>query len=157
MADGEQPRTKWDGRVFEDVLRLGLAAAFLLFKACLVAIKGDWKEIAETFGFSTWATKAAPCYACWCTKANYLLDASFSAANQLWPDFTMDDYEAACASSEVTVVVKTLEMLRRIRSCLFFDWRDSGAHGRELRCPVPARASRQGIVWNQPQCLQIRH
>ena len=51
MADGKQPRTKWDGRVFEDALRLGLAGEFLLFQACLVAIKGDWKEIAETFWF----------------------------------------------------------------------------------------------------------
>ena len=49
MADGEQPSRTWDNRVFEDVLRLGLIGVPLLFKACLVAIKGDWKEVAETF------------------------------------------------------------------------------------------------------------
>ena len=63
MADGEHPSRTWDNCVFEDLLRLGLIGVPLLFKACLVAIKGDWKEVAETFQFSNWMTKLAPCYA----------------------------------------------------------------------------------------------
>ena len=103
MADGEHPSRTWDNCVFEDLLRLGLIGVPLLFKACLVAIKGDWKEVAETFQFSNWMTKLAPCYGCWCTTNNYLQDEGFSSDNTIWPDFTMQDYEEACTSCEVLV------------------------------------------------------
>ena len=136
MADGEQPSRTWDNRESEDVLRLGRIGVPLLFKGCLVAIKGDWKEVAETFQFSNWVTKTSPCYSCWCTTANYLLDDGFSQDNHIWPAFTMQDYEDACAVCEQIVVVKTLELVRRIRGSLFFDRRDGGAHGRALRRPV---------------------
>ena len=82
MADGEHPFAKWDGSPFEDVLRLGLVGCPLLFRACLVAIKGDWKEVAESLGFSTWATKDAPCYSCWCTKANFFFGPSLFRCEQ---------------------------------------------------------------------------
>ena len=144
MADREHPSTKWDGSPFEDVLRLGLVGCPLLFRACLVAIKGDWKEVAESLGFSTWATKDAPCYSCWCTKANFFFDQAFSVVNNVWPDFTMSDYEAACTSSEISIVVRTVEMLRRIRSALFFDRRGVGAHGRALRSPVSGTSLQAG-------------
>ena len=78
--------------------------------ACLCGFKGDWAEFCNTFGFSSWATKIAPCYACWATTANYLHDEAFVVGNtDIWQDFTMDDYVVACESCEINVVVNTPE------------------------------------------------
>ena len=56
----------------------------------------------------------------------------------------MQDYEDACTSCEVHVLVRTLELLRRIRGSLFFDRRDKGAHGRALRFAVAGTVLQSG-------------
>ena len=72
------------------------------------------------------------------------MDPSWSADTNVWEDLTMSDYEEACASCEVSVLVHTLDMLRRIRSSLFYDRRDKGAHGRALRWAIPGTRLQAG-------------
>ena len=138
-ATGENPNTQWDGSAFTDHIRLGLVGTSLLFSACLCAIKGDWLEFTSSFAFSNWATKASPCYGCWATKANYLADQRFDVGStEIWPDFTMQDYEEACQLCEVFENVTSMTVLRAIRGSLFYDRRKgtSGGAGRCLRLPV---------------------
>ena len=120
MQDGFLPARAWDGRMFDSELRLATAGAELLYTACLCVVKGDWAEFCSTFGFANWQTKAAPCYCCWATVDNYLLDQDFRVGHTIWPDFTMQDYLDACFQSEVEVVVRTLPLLNEIRGSLFF-------------------------------------
>ena len=110
-AAGEQPSVSWDNREYtmaNDFIRSSTAGSLLLYIGCVCVIKGDWAEFCNTFGFSTWTTKIAPCYGCWATKDNYLDDQSFSKGHACWPDFTMQDYLDACNQCEHDVVVHTL-------------------------------------------------
>ena len=80
MAIGMHPFQTWDHQPIVDAIRMGLSTGSpLLFSAACCIIKGDWAEFCSTFGFSTWATIAAPCFACWATTGNYLQDATFGA------------------------------------------------------------------------------
>ena len=72
------------------------------------------------------------------------MDADWSEDNKVWEDFTMSDYESACTSCEVSVIVTTVDMLRRIRSSLFYDRRDKGARGRALRWAIPGTPLQPG-------------
>ena len=66
-----------------------------------------------------------------------LLDQDFGAdSRNPWGDFTMSDYEAACESCEICVLVDSVKLLRQIRGGLFYDRRQQGSHGRAMRWPI---------------------
>ena len=48
----------------------------------------------------------------------------------------MQDYLDACRLCEITIHVRSMELLRRIRDALFYDHRKDGSHGRALRWDV---------------------
>ena len=152
MAAGKNPLTAWDGSAFNDYIRASpsVAGMPLLYIACLCAIKGDWQEFCSTFAFANWATIASPCFSCWATKLDYLLDQALKFRETAWPDFTMEDYLLACESCEVSVTVTSLAVLRAIRAALFYDKRQTGARGRALdgMCLVRTPHCKRRIVWS---------
>ena len=137
MAIKAHPLKTWGDLDITDAIRLGVAGSELLFSAALSCIKGDWAEFCSTFGFATWQSKRSPCYGCWCTKANMTVDVGFGPGSPVWPEFTFEDYLEACEKSEVFAVVRTVEVLTRLRSALWYDRRKQGKHGRVLRWGMP--------------------
>ena len=145
MATGDQPFGTWDQESFTDAIRLGLVGSQLLFRAALCAIKGDWQEFCSTFGFANWKTANPPCYGCWATVQNYLKDATLAPGSEtVWNDFTMADYFEACRMCEIIVHVRDMELLRRIKSSLFYDHRQNGSHGRAMRWGIVGTPIEQG-------------
>ena len=144
MAAGENSSVDWNGVLFSDPVRAALAGVPLVFLGALIAIRGDWAEFCQTFGFANWKTKSAPCFACWATFADFLEDSGFGPADELWEEFTSNDYRKACADSEIHFLVESQPRLKAILESLFYDRRQKGGHGRCLRWAIAGSPLRAG-------------
>ena len=124
MAKGQYPTATWDGKPLGDDTRIEIAGSTLLFVGALCLIKGDWSEFCSTFAFANWRTIANPCFLCWATMDTMYRDGDFGMDNCVWQPFTHDDYISACVSCEVSVLVQTVGMLRKIIRSLCYDRRE---------------------------------
>ena len=138
MAFGKHPETDPYGKPFaEGTLAADLAGNELLYSAALVFIKADWAELCLTFGFATWAS-VTPCLLCKCTRGDMYTDHRLALDNACWPEFTWNDYNAACDLNEVKFTVTCTSMLAKIVASLFYDKRKGGFIDR----PLQSRARR---------------
>ena len=75
LAIGIFPESRWDGPwKASDEARQELAGKGMSLVGSLFAVKGDWSEYANTFGFPTWSDVTAPCLYCKCTPGTMHLD-----------------------------------------------------------------------------------
>ena len=81
--------------------RLACAGEALLYIGAVLAIKADWAEFCNTMGFSNWATKLAPCLACFADWEAFFRDHDFGIGHSSLKDFKIEDYIRACDSCEI--------------------------------------------------------
>ena len=68
--------------------------------------KADWSELCSTFGFPTWASSLHPCKDCHAERSELVaLDDTFLEVGLPWARVTQADYDAACVSCEIDIVV----------------------------------------------------
>ena len=74
-------------------------------KMALVRIKGDWAEHYGTLGFPNWTSGLRPCL--FCTAATDSWFTTDGLDSQRFPFHlnTHEDYETACATCEIVVLV----------------------------------------------------
>ena len=105
-------------------------------KMALVHIKGDWAEHCGTLGFPNWTSGLRPCL--FCTAATDSWFTTDGLDSQRFPFHlnTHEDYETACATCEIVVLVDSAAHAR-ILPLLAYDNRASGCHGRCLLEDIP--------------------
>ena len=147
MALGNQrsPDARRDGAAFmaTDGERFTSRGAPLPMRACLLEIKGDWAEFANTCGFPPWPSELFPCFLCKATRYSWHTVANLSPPDSPFPECAMVDYERACAACEHRVVLdKATHTL--IKSLLRYDKRKDGSRGRCLVADVSSLSLRKG-------------
>ena len=141
LAAGTWPSRPCPGLVW-DLDRDALGGKALLLIACVLHIKCDWKEAAETFGFPSWGSLLWPCLWCFAERSTLFVRGASSTLPFKLVD--MDDYERAVVSCEVPVQVRTWQHLLQIRACLVPSGRSKSGAGLFLRHNIPHLGLQRG-------------
>ena len=139
LASGRWPQERHDGTPWraDDHRREAQAGKPLGFVGLLLFCKQDMQEFITTFGFPSFHTIQHPCALCFCTKDDWGHIAGLSPLSLPWQEKTMVDYSNACDRCEHWIVVKSMQLLIKIRAALFYDKSKKGSRGRSLRLAVP--------------------
>ncbi len=113
------------------------AGKAMTFRAILLKIKGDWAEFAHSLGFPSWATNLFPCLFCKCTRDTMYNFLNISMAELPWDEHEPEEYEEACQTCEIEIIIPNKEAIVKIREHLEFDKRQDGFAGRALMKDVP--------------------
>lgn len=144
MVNGTFPGRRHDGSPWaEGDPNKALGGSPLGYRACVLMVKGDWPEFANTLAYPTWASHKHPCFACSCTggpDGDWQKTEGVSVLSLPWLAKGSSEYSAACAAAEVRVTVPSAAVWHDLLGHLRFDHRKSGSHGRALVVDFPPSA-----------------
>jgi hypothetical protein len=137
------PTERHDGSIWldSDDSRCLVAGEFMLLRACLLLIKGDWAEYAHTLGLPAWNVNPPrhACPICSALKLTWCDPGGFNVLECPCPNKTYNDYDVACQACEIVVIITSAAVHRQIRNALFYDKRTNTIvqGGRCLRIDLP--------------------
>ena len=105
-------------------------------KMALVHIKSDWAEHCGTLGFPNWTSGLRPCLSRTAATDSWFTTDGLDSQRFPFHLNTHEDYETACATCEIVVLVDSAAHAR-ILPLLAYDNRTSGCHGRCLLEDIP--------------------
>jgi len=155
FAAGVYPARKHDGTEWPPGAHADKAGQAMPWRGLLCQLKGDWAEWASSFGFCSHATTLFPCVACYCTHEDMhdLDDMEFQKLP--WAPVRSNDYEAACAMCEISVVLRNRQEHAMVRGRLFYDevaGRAWQVPGRIHRCSGAEAWRQMRTVDKLPRC-----
>eukprot|EP00959_Pyramimonas_sp_CCMP1952_P115672 2418396-Pyramimonas_sp.AAC.1 len=140
LVNGEVPArrhdmTPWDP--FDDMNKPGDSLGG--FRCMVLYYKGDWAEYQKSFGLSSWAKSYNPCPICDCPlDCMHVTGPGFITSDgMLYNDRAEEEYERACLSCEIRVVVDSEALRSAIVRNLTYDINGKSAKGRVLVGPIP--------------------
>ena len=134
LASGELPSSPCPG-LFWDEYRDSLGGGALLLVACLLHIKLDWKEAAETMGFPSWGSHSFPCL--WCNAERDSMHVLGASTELPFLLTTAADYERACGACEVVLRLLVWRHVLDIRAALVLSGFSGSGKGRYLKIGLP--------------------
>jgi hypothetical protein len=113
MNDGTFPSLRHDGSPFGpgDAQRAERSGEQLMFRSCLIHIKGDWSEYAHTLGFPVWNDHLRPCYNCNSSGDDLYTHEGASPVGMPFRCNKEEEYFEDCTRCEVVVVITSERVL----------------------------------------------
>ena len=130
FATGEFPTVRHDGEPWaaDEAVIAGMAGKYLLFRICLIFVKGDWAEYAGTLGFPTWGDSVRPCFCCNASLWDLYNFGDITGGLLPWRSNQEGEYFTACRRCEINVEVPANE-LSVLQTVLKYDKRSHGNKG----------------------------
>jgi hypothetical protein len=144
LASGTWPLSKHDGTPFveSDGLHYKMRGQPLSARACVLYIKADWAEFANTLAYASWQTFLFPCMQCFCTKSDMFRLAGFGPNSFPWQLTTEHDMEMATRACEIKVSLDIPSWSLVKASLRYKIGTSSTVGGRVLIVPLPSLALR---------------
>ena len=132
MAEGRFPTSRHDASPLieeTDAWRSIAAGTAMMYKFCLLYIKGDWAEYGSTLGLPTWQDGLRPCWDCSSCQELLYDVRGLSPVCSPWHLNGPDDYFAGCDACERRVVINSVNLLQYVVGNLEYDRRSGSNHG----------------------------
>eukprot|EP00969_Alexandrium_andersonii_P296532 13103586-Alexandrium_andersonii.AAC.1 len=108
LKEGRYPLRKHDESAWpENSPYSGLAGTPLGCRAVLCEVRGDWNEFCHSLGFQQWSSTWHPCLMCHCRQDSLHSYRGVSLTENNWGDREAGEYDAACASCEIRVALRS--------------------------------------------------
>ena len=126
---GRFPSTRHDGSPFHnlgsDESRSLLAGQRLGWRGVVLFCKGDWAEVAASYGYWTWSSHSHPCFLCWARNDTFLKFDGLGPLRFPLPLKTFLEYQEACRKCEIVITLSEPQ-LRAVKACVIFPKKKQG-------------------------------
>ena len=131
------PSSRHDGQPWRptDQGRAALTGSSLGFSSCVLFLKGDWSEFANTVGFPNWSDQISPCPFCFADRHTWFDCEQLTALTPSHMPKDARSYEDACARCEIPLELDAAA-IDRLRGRLVYV-KTKKAQGRYLSSPLP--------------------